>query len=74
MSGQIAAVVVDHDAGPLLEGCVRSLLADGATPVVVVENGAPGSAAAALADLPGGPDAPSRNSCGPAATSASGPG
>jgi N-acetylglucosaminyl-diphospho-decaprenol L-rhamnosyltransferase len=46
----IAAVVVDHDAGPLLEGCVRSLLRDGADPVVVVENGAPGSAAAALRD------------------------
>ena len=26
VSGAIAAVVVDHDAGPLLEGCVRSLL------------------------------------------------
>jgi N-acetylglucosaminyl-diphospho-decaprenol L-rhamnosyltransferase len=48
----IAAVVVDHDAGPLLEGCVRSLLRDGADPVVVVENGAPGSAAAALQEAP----------------------
>jgi N-acetylglucosaminyl-diphospho-decaprenol L-rhamnosyltransferase len=47
----IGAVVVDHDAGSLLDGCVRSLLADGATPVVVVENGAAGSAATALADL-----------------------
>ncbi len=47
----IAAVVVDHDAGTLLGGCVRSLLDDGAAPVVVVENGAPGSAAAALADV-----------------------
>ncbi len=47
----IGAVVVDHDAGPLLDGCVRSLLADGAAPVVVVENGAAGSAASALADL-----------------------
>jgi N-acetylglucosaminyl-diphospho-decaprenol L-rhamnosyltransferase len=44
----IAAVVVDHDAGPLLGGCVRSLLDDGAASVVVVENGAPGSAEAAL--------------------------
>ena len=52
MSGQIGAIVVDHDAGPLLEDCVRSLLADGAAPVVVVENGAPGSAAAALECLP----------------------
>ena len=51
MSGHIAAVVVDHDAGPLLERCVRSLLTDGATPVVVVENGAAGSAAASLEDV-----------------------
>ena len=53
MSDPIGAVVVDHDTGPLLDGCVRSLLADGAGPVVVVENGAAGSAANALADLPG---------------------
>jgi N-acetylglucosaminyl-diphospho-decaprenol L-rhamnosyltransferase len=53
VSGPIGAVVVDHDAGPLLEGCVRSLLEDGAGPVVVVENGAAGSAAAALDDLAG---------------------
>ena len=59
MSGTIGAVVVDHDAGPLLEGCVRSLLENGASPVVVVENGAAGSAAAALEDLPGGPSAQS---------------
>ena len=52
MSGQIGAVVVDHDAGPLLEGCIRSLLADGATPVVVVENGTAGGAAAVLEGLP----------------------
>ena len=58
MSGPIGAVVVDHDAGPLLDGCVRSLLADGAAPVVVVENGAAGSAGAALADLPAGRPAP----------------
>jgi len=51
----VAAVVVDHDAGPLLEVCVRSLLGDGADPVVVVENGAPGSAAAALEEAPAGP-------------------
>ena len=55
MSGTIAAVVVDHDAGPLLEGCVRSLLENGALPVVVVENGRAGSAATALQDLPGEP-------------------
>jgi N-acetylglucosaminyl-diphospho-decaprenol L-rhamnosyltransferase len=51
VTGQIGAVVVDHDTGPLLDGCVRSLLADGAGPVVVVENGSAGSAATALADL-----------------------
>jgi N-acetylglucosaminyl-diphospho-decaprenol L-rhamnosyltransferase len=49
--GAIAAVVVDHDAGPLLEGAVRSILAGGAAPVVVVENGAPGSTEAALASV-----------------------
>jgi N-acetylglucosaminyl-diphospho-decaprenol L-rhamnosyltransferase len=58
VSGQIGAVVVDHDAGPLLESCVRSLIADGAAPIVVVENGKAGSAAAALTDLPGGSAAP----------------
>jgi N-acetylglucosaminyl-diphospho-decaprenol L-rhamnosyltransferase len=47
----IAAVVVDHDTGPLLAGCVQSLLDDGATSIVVVENGAPGSAHAALSPL-----------------------
>jgi N-acetylglucosaminyl-diphospho-decaprenol L-rhamnosyltransferase len=51
VSSGIAAVVVDHDAGPLLGGCVRSLLSDGASSVVVVENGSAGSAAAALDDL-----------------------
>ena len=51
MPGAIAAVVVDHDAGPLLEGAVRSILSDGGHPVVVVENGAPGSTEAALSDL-----------------------
>ena len=48
MAGSIAAVVVDHDAGPLLGGAVRSILADGAGSVVVVENGAAGSTDAAL--------------------------
>ena len=51
MSGPIAAVVVDHDAGPLLAGCVRSLLSEGGSPVVVVENGVAGSVAAALGQL-----------------------
>ena len=54
MAGPIGAVVVDHDAGPLLHDCVRSVLEDGATPVVVVENGAPRSAAGALGPLLGG--------------------
>jgi N-acetylglucosaminyl-diphospho-decaprenol L-rhamnosyltransferase len=49
--GAIAAVVVDHDAGSLLEGAVRSILADGATLVVVVENGAAGSTEAALVSV-----------------------
>ncbi len=44
----IGAVVVDHDAGPLLRGCVDSLLEDGADRVVVVENGSPGSVDSAL--------------------------
>jgi N-acetylglucosaminyl-diphospho-decaprenol L-rhamnosyltransferase len=47
----VAAVVVDHDTGPLLSGCVRSLLDDGAGTIVVVENGAPGSARDALGEL-----------------------
>jgi N-acetylglucosaminyl-diphospho-decaprenol L-rhamnosyltransferase len=50
-TGVIGAVVVDHHAGAQLEGCVRSLLDDGAGIVVVVENGAPDSADAALAGL-----------------------
>jgi N-acetylglucosaminyl-diphospho-decaprenol L-rhamnosyltransferase len=49
--GLIGAVVVDHDAGPLLTECVRSLLDDGASPVVVVDNGEPGSAQRALGAL-----------------------
>ena len=51
MPGQIGVVVVDHDTGSLLSACVRTLLDDGAGSVVVVENGAPGSATAALAPL-----------------------
>jgi N-acetylglucosaminyl-diphospho-decaprenol L-rhamnosyltransferase len=47
----MAAVVVDHDTGPLLLSCVRSLLHDGAGPVVVVENGRAGSSEEALATL-----------------------
>jgi N-acetylglucosaminyl-diphospho-decaprenol L-rhamnosyltransferase len=51
VAGAIAAVVVDHDSGPQLGGCVRSILGGGASSVVVVENGALGSAAAALEEL-----------------------
>jgi len=40
---------VDYDAGPVLAGCVQSLLDDGASPVVVVENGDPVAARALLA-------------------------
>jgi N-acetylglucosaminyl-diphospho-decaprenol L-rhamnosyltransferase len=49
--GPVAAVVVDHAAGPLLTECVRSLLDDGAAPVVVIDNGEPGSAQRALGAL-----------------------
>jgi N-acetylglucosaminyl-diphospho-decaprenol L-rhamnosyltransferase len=49
--GPIGAVVVDHDAGPLLTECVRSLLDDGASPVVVVDNGAPGNTDRTLGPL-----------------------
>jgi N-acetylglucosaminyl-diphospho-decaprenol L-rhamnosyltransferase len=49
--GDVAAVVVDHNAGALLDNCVRSLLRDGAAPVVVVDNGDAGNAARALAGL-----------------------
>jgi N-acetylglucosaminyl-diphospho-decaprenol L-rhamnosyltransferase len=49
--GRVGAVVVDHDAGALLLQCVRSLLQEEATPVVVVENGQPGSAGRSLDPL-----------------------
>ena len=74
MSGTIGAVVVDHDAGPLLEGCVRSLLEDGAAPGRrrgerrARERRAPPSEDLAR------PAGPVRCSCGPAATWASAPG
>jgi len=51
VSGPIGAIVVDHDAGPLLWGCVRSVLGDGASAVVVVENGAGASTDDALEEL-----------------------
>ncbi|HVT42338.1 MAG TPA: glycosyltransferase family 2 protein [Acidimicrobiales bacterium] len=49
--GGTGAVVVDHDAGAQLRRCIGSLLDEGAGPVVVVENGAPGSVDAALAEM-----------------------
>jgi N-acetylglucosaminyl-diphospho-decaprenol L-rhamnosyltransferase len=36
---RVVAVVVDYDAGPVLAGCVRSLLDEGVGGVVVVDNG-----------------------------------
>jgi N-acetylglucosaminyl-diphospho-decaprenol L-rhamnosyltransferase len=45
---RVAAVVVDYDAGAVLAECVRSLLDEGVSGVVVVENGDPTSARAAL--------------------------
>ncbi len=57
-AGVIGAVVVDHDSGSQLQGCVRSVLDNGADRVVVVENGMPGSADQALAEfLAGSPAA-----------------
>ncbi len=44
-----AAVVVDYDTGAYLAECVRSLAAEGLAEVVVVENGDPAAARAALA-------------------------
>ena len=46
-----AAVVVDYNVGPLLRGCIASLLAEGITEIVVVENGDPGSTASALGEM-----------------------
>jgi N-acetylglucosaminyl-diphospho-decaprenol L-rhamnosyltransferase len=51
VASPVAAVVVDHDTGHLLDGCVRSLLDDGACCVVVVENGQAGSSTEALSSL-----------------------
>jgi N-acetylglucosaminyl-diphospho-decaprenol L-rhamnosyltransferase len=46
-----AAVVVDYNVGPVLHGCIRSLMDEGVTEIVVVENGDPGSATSALGEL-----------------------
>jgi N-acetylglucosaminyl-diphospho-decaprenol L-rhamnosyltransferase len=47
--GRVAAVVVDHDAGPLMAECVASVVAQCAT-TVVVENGDGAAGASVLAD------------------------
>jgi N-acetylglucosaminyl-diphospho-decaprenol L-rhamnosyltransferase len=49
--GVRAAGVAPPAAGPLLRSCLRSILAEGVSSVVVVENGAAGSAGDALAEL-----------------------
>jgi N-acetylglucosaminyl-diphospho-decaprenol L-rhamnosyltransferase len=36
---RVAGVVVDHNSGPVLAECVRSLLDEGVTDLVVIENG-----------------------------------
>ena len=73
--GPVGAVVVDHHAGPFLTECVRSLLDEGASPVIVVDNGAPGNAQHALGPLlaDGGSAGPCWW-CSPARTSGSGRG
>lgn len=48
-----AAVVVDYNVGPVLHGCIRSLLDEGIEEIVVVENGDPGSVDEALGELSG---------------------
>ena len=51
-SARWAAVVVNYEAGPLLEECVRSVLADdsaGPVELVVVDNGSRDGSVAALA-------------------------
>ncbi len=49
VQSRCAAIVVDYDAPTYLAECVRSLLDDGVGPTVVVENGDPAAARAALA-------------------------
>lgn len=51
MGERVAAVVVDYEAGPVLAACVRSLRDNGVHDVVVVANGEPGPARAALEGL-----------------------
>ena len=47
-----SVIVLAHGAEPLLEECVRALVADGADEVVVVDNMAARGPVAAVADLP----------------------
>jgi len=51
-TSDVTAVVVDFHAGEALAHCVDSLVANGVTDVVVVENGEAGSAPPALGDRP----------------------
>ncbi len=48
MPGRVAAVVVDYDAGPALAECVATLRSEEPDELVVVENGDPATARAAL--------------------------
>ena len=49
-TAELAAVVVDYEAGPVLAECVASLRAEGVDEVVVVENGWPEAARRSLAE------------------------
>jgi N-acetylglucosaminyl-diphospho-decaprenol L-rhamnosyltransferase len=51
-TASVASIVVDHEAGPLLLDCVRTLLDESSSPIVAVENGQPDSTELALS----GPD------------------
>ena len=53
MTGRVAAVVVDYDAGPALADCVSSLRAEHPDELVVVENGDPATARQVLAAFDG---------------------
>lgn len=51
-AAELAAVIVDYNAGDALARCVASLRAEGVAEIVVVDNGRAGGAAAALAAVP----------------------
>jgi N-acetylglucosaminyl-diphospho-decaprenol L-rhamnosyltransferase len=46
----VAAAIVNYNAGPLLGSCVETLVAEGADPIVVVDNGSTDGSLAALDD------------------------